>query len=93
MSIVERLRAEKSFRLSENGPRHRTLINPDGPEAADLIEQLRSALEELQAAEARYRYAHDILGAGDSKTGRAWDLMKRAGDKARELLDSLKGSR
>ncbi len=47
---------------------------------------LREALDELAQAESRYRYAHDILGAGDLKTGRAWDLMRRAGDKARATL-------
>lgn len=47
---------------------------------------LREALEELQKAEATYRYAHDVFGGGDLKTGRAWDLMRRAGDKARSAL-------
>lgn len=57
------------------------LAQPSIP-AAELVE----AAHELEKAEARYRYAHDILGSGDPKTGRAWDLMRRAGDKVREAL-------
>lgn len=57
----------------------------------DEIEALRGKLDELQKAEAAYRYAHDILGSGDSKTGRAWDLMRRAGDAARALLAPATG--
>jgi hypothetical protein len=49
--------------------------------------KLREALDALAQAEATYRYAHDVLGTGDPKTGRAWDLMKRAGDKARAALN------
>jgi hypothetical protein len=33
-----------------------------------------------------YRLMHDRHGDGASATGRAWDLMKRAGDKARAAL-------
>ena len=62
-------------------------------EAADLIEtqareieRLREALGELSAAEKNYRKCHDLLGSSDRKTGRAWDLMRRAGDTARAAL-------
>jgi hypothetical protein len=53
------------------------------------IARLTTALNALQQAEATYRYAHDVLGAGDTKTGRAWDLLKRAGDNARAALKDV----
>jgi hypothetical protein len=49
-------------------------------------EGLREALDDLQQAEFEYRLMHDRHGEGASATGRAWDLMKRAGDKARAAL-------
>ena len=53
-------------------------------------EQQRSlyklALAELEQAEASYRRAHDLKGDGHIQTGRAWDLMRRAGQKARDAL-------
>lgn len=55
-------------------------------EAAAEILALRERLAELAKAEAQYRYAHDILGTGDTRTGRAWDIMRRAGDAARTIL-------
>lgn len=53
------------------------------------VERLREALDGLQQAEATYRSAHDRHGDGSSKAGRAWDLLRRAGDKARAALASL----
>jgi hypothetical protein len=49
---------------------------------------MREALEDLQQAEAEYRLMHDRHGDGSQAAGRAWDLMRRAGDKARALLDA-----
>ncbi len=61
--------------------------------AADAIEALQAervelvaALWELQLAEATYRKLHDLHGRGSMKVGRAWDELRRAGDKARALL-------
>jgi hypothetical protein len=50
--------------------------------APELVE----ALSELSDAEASYRKAHDLYGGGDIRTGRAWDRLRRAGDKARAAL-------
>lgn len=47
---------------------------------------LANAAYELEQAEAIYRYCHDVLGAGDIRTGRAWNKMRRAGDCVRDLL-------
>lgn len=62
-------------------------------EAADTITRLRSllserteALDDLQQAEFEYRQMHDRHGDGSQAAGRAWDLMRRAGDKARAAL-------
>lgn len=49
-------------------------------------ELLRNALSELARAEATYRGMHDLKGGQHIETGRAWDEMRRAGDRARELL-------
>jgi hypothetical protein len=48
---------------------------------------LREALDDLQQAEFEYRLMLDRHGDGSQAAGRAWDLMRRAGDKARGLLD------
>lgn len=45
-----------------------------------------NALRELADAEAEYRHCHDHKGAGHIKTGRAWDAMRHAGDRARKLI-------
>jgi hypothetical protein len=51
---------------------------------------LRNHVDDLQQAEFEYRLMHDRYGAGASATGRAWDLMKRAGDKARAALSTTR---
>lgn len=50
---------------------------------------LADALLELADAEKNYRWLHDTQGGGHIDTGRAWDKMRRAGDKARAALDAL----
>lgn len=47
---------------------------------------LADALRALAEAEATYRKNHDLHGDGSRETGRAWDMMRRAGDEAREAL-------
>lgn len=44
------------------------------------------ALRVLAACELNYRRTYERLGGGHKDTGRAWDQMRRAGDRARELL-------
>lgn len=51
-------------------------------------ELLREALDDLQQAEAEYRLMHDRHGGDARATGRAWDLMRRAGNKARTILST-----
>jgi hypothetical protein len=51
---------------------------------------LRNHVDDLQQAEFEYRLMHDRYGDGASTTGRAWDLMKRAGDKARAALSTTR---
>lgn len=43
-------------------------------------------LTELATAEHHYRFCHDNYGSDDIKTGRAWDVLRRAGDKARRFI-------
>lgn len=50
------------------------------------VERKDEALDDLQQAEAEYRLMHDRHGDGSQAAGRAWDLMRRAGDKARAAL-------
>ena len=45
-------------------------------------------LAHLSAAEAAYRYTHDVAGDGVLPTGRAWDHMRRLGDEARSFLET-----
>ena len=63
-----------------------TQAHPLCTEAADTIEALCEALLELANAEKNYRWLHDTQGGGHIDTGRAWDKMRRAGDKATALL-------
>jgi hypothetical protein len=51
----------------------------------DVVSQ---ALDDLQQAEAEYRKAHDLHGDGSQQAGRAWDLMRRVGDRARTALQA-----
>lgn len=50
-------------------------------------ERLRAALATLAAAEKHYRSEHDLHGDGSREAGRVWDLMRRAGDAARAILN------
>lgn len=63
--------------------RHRIAHQPDSA----LADELRA----LANAEAEYRRSHDLFGTDDMRTGRAWDAMRRAGDKARAILTALGG--
>lgn len=46
--IVERLRRFWNAPVEINGMTLGSLVNPDGPEAADTIEQLRARIAELE---------------------------------------------
>lgn len=50
---------------------------------ADVIRMLAC---DLQRAEAAYRRAHDLHGSASREAGRAWDIMRRAGDRVRRAL-------
>jgi hypothetical protein len=41
---------------------------------------------DLARAEKQYREVHDIRGEGHAQTGRAWDIMRHAGDRLRDLI-------
>jgi len=53
--------------------------------------RLREALDGLQRSEAAYRMAHDVHGDRSLVAGRCWDLLRRAGDKARVVLAKPEG--
>lgn len=53
---------------------------------AARIKALEEVLIVLQGAEWEYRHGHDLYGDGSMEAGRAWDQMRRAGDKARIVL-------
>lgn len=69
-------------------------VCPDNPIVAALTTAqkenaaLRENLEALQIAESHYRALHDLHGDGTALVGRAWDLLRRAGDAARALRSS-----
>ncbi len=60
----------------------RDLILAADKRIAGLIVLLR----ELAEAEADYRIKHDTLGDGHIDAGRAWDKMRKAGNRARAAL-------
>jgi hypothetical protein len=51
---------------------------------------LQGFLDDLEKSEATYRKTHDLRGDGHRDTGHAWDVMRRSGDRARELLAQIK---
>jgi len=53
-------------------------------------DRMKEALREVEVAEREYRRAHDTLGGDQIATGRAWDRLRRAGDKARAALNAEK---
>ena len=53
----------------------------------ERIAEMSDALQALALAEANYRKKHDLLGSGHIETGRAWDIVRRAGDAARAILE------
>ena len=57
--------------------------------AEATVAELVEALEDLAVCEAEYRHEHDVYGDGNIMTGRAWDRMRRAGDRARALLSRV----
>lgn len=79
------VRANKQARARGEEP---LSARPTGDEAplTPYGEQMQEALEALTFAEASYRSAHDLFGDGSREAGREWDLMRRAGDRARALL-------
>jgi len=54
--------------------------------ASDEVATLLNALRYLADCEARYRLSYEQRGSGDMQTGRAWDAMRKAGDRARAIL-------
>lgn len=53
---------------------------------ADAAEAL---LAEIAGAEKTYRRSYELCGDGHIQTGRAWDKLRDAGDRARSLLSRL----
>ena len=53
------------------------------------IPTLMLRLSELELAEADFRLCCERDGAASMTSGRAWDHMRKAGDRARQLLARL----
>ena len=49
-------------------------------------DELLNALKTIAVAEADYRKSFELKGSDHIETGRAWDLLRRAGDQARLRL-------
>lgn len=50
------------------------------------VRNLEELLRDLANAEAAYRDVHDRSGDGTLVAGRAWDAMRKAGDRARAAI-------
>jgi nucleotide-binding universal stress UspA family protein len=61
---------------------------PTVSESVTVASGVREVLDDLQQAEHEYREIHDRHGDGSQAAGRAWDLLRRAGDKARAALSA-----
>ncbi len=88
MGIADRMEAAAN-RVEKAGF---SLAAYDFDQAARVIRAQTEALEDLSSAEAAYRLSHDLNGDGHIQTGRAWDAMRRAGDKARAAIKLAKES-
>jgi len=47
----------------------------------------------LEKAEASYRLIHDVHGGDSPESGRAWDKLRRCGDKARAAIKLAEDSK
>jgi len=88
MSIVEP-RSDKAEYLECLGAVRRALQDNPGAALLATIEAGR----ELAFCEQDYRKRHDLRGGGHMSTGRAWDMMRRHGDKLRQALANLDGQK
>ena len=59
---------------------------------AAMVAELVEHLDLLANREQQYRAMHDLKGDGSHEAGRAWDLMRRAGDQARTTLARAKAT-
>lgn len=93
LAEITRLRAElEELRLTYNATSEELEHALKRAEEAEAErDRLWEALDTLQRSEAAYRRAHDVHGDGALAAGRAWDIMRRAGDKARGVLFPLGG--
>lgn len=48
--------------------------------------ELHRCLDDLQQCEAHYRAMHDLHGGDSMAAGQAWDRMRSAGHRARQVL-------
>ena len=53
---------------------------------SDIVADLLAACKTLEKAEVHYRLIHDVHGGGSPESGRAWDKLRRYGDKARAAI-------
>jgi len=63
-------------------------INDDDIEYTrrDIVDELMAACKALAKTEANYRLVHDVHGGDSPESGRAWDKLRRCGDKARAAI-------
>ena len=89
--VAEAARPGGDGSSSVHGTSFAAPASPPAPDAAgpDLL----AAAEELANAEEAYRVAHDSYGRGDVRVGRAWVLMRRAGDHVRAAVEAERARR
>ncbi len=98
-TLVKRLLTHHWIEPDINGPLlAERYVDPDCAEAAARIAELEAErdrlaehLGELAQTEADYRLKHDTLGDGHIDAGRAWDKMRKSGDRARAALSDPSG--
>ena len=78
---------EFSRRLTASGKACRDV--PIGFLEDGKINPLIAEATALSVCEREYRRCHDLYGRSDMRTGRAWDAMRRAGDRLRTLLSEI----
>jgi hypothetical protein len=94
--LIARLRDEADLCRNETADDIAGLLDEAANAIAALVAERDAAiaaLQELTLAEGHYRLIFQTApSAGHLDVGRAWDRMKRAGDKARMILDAARAA-
>lgn len=62
------------------------MTQDNGMDVSPSWQETLTALDDLQMCEAHYRKMHMLHGGESLQTGQAWDKLRSAGHRARQLI-------